>query len=60
MAAGARYRAPAWLLVAARRMQLLSHGTGPSAPGHVAMPLPDATSRYHDIDTAPKAEVFTG
>src|SRR5580700_10878195 len=26
------------------RMQLLSHGTGPLAPGHVAMPLPVVTS----------------
>ena len=26
------------------RMQLLSHGTGPLAPGHVAMPLPGVTS----------------
>jgi hypothetical protein len=24
------------------------------------MLLPDATSVYHDIDTAPKAEVLTG
>jgi len=24
------------------------------------MPLPDATSLYHDIDTAPKEDVFTG
>jgi hypothetical protein len=42
------------------RMPLLSHGTGPLAPGHMAMLLPDATSLYHDIDTAPKAEVSTG
>jgi hypothetical protein len=42
------------------RMQLLSHGTGPLAPGHMAMSLPDTTSLYNDIDTAPKAEVFTG
>src|SRR5579864_2938482 len=26
------------------RMQLLSHGTGPLAPGHMAMPLPGVTS----------------
>src|SRR5260370_38757641 len=25
------------------RMQLPSHGTGPSAPGHVSMPLPGVT-----------------
>jgi hypothetical protein len=42
------------------RMQLLSHRTGPLAPGHVARPLPGVTSLYHDIDTAPKAEVSTG
>jgi hypothetical protein len=41
------------------RIQPLSHGIGPLAPSHMAMPLPEVTSPDHDIDTALKAEVFT-
>jgi len=41
------------------RIQALSHGSGPLAPGHMAMPLPGVTSPGHDTGTALKAEVFT-
>jgi len=34
------------------RMQLLSHGTGPPAPGHVATPLPRGDVALRDTGTA--------